>query len=295
MIKSKRDLILLIGIFVLFLGCFLPSIKIASENISFIKDNGIIMIVLVLIMLVLYGLDKKDFIFIPSCISVRIIVGFIISNSVRLKEITELYNCYADYKFGLIVMLAGNGLILISMIIRLVNLKVLKNAILCFCSFFKRVFSYVKQGFLLVILFFKNLILRIGSILLNLKNNKFLSKETTTDGKIHYNKIVVRCSNKDVKSKFSLKNKIRDFILKLKLKSFFHKKLSISKFKNDEIVEKSNCQNKVVLQRIFVIDIKRWTRNKVCCLNCGASISSNSEYCFLCDCKMKINKKEKLS
>ena len=78
--KNKINIFLIIGITIVFIGTLLPAIRIANENISFLKDNGPIIIILSAIMVVLYKLEKKEFIFIPSLLSVLLIIKFINNN-----------------------------------------------------------------------------------------------------------------------------------------------------------------------------------------------------------------------
>ena len=112
MIKNKKDISLIIGMLIIFIGALLPSIKIANENISFFQENGPITTILVIIMVILFILEKKQSIFIPSIMSISIIIKFIIENTSKLKQLNELYNYYASYQYGLIVMIIGNLVIL---------------------------------------------------------------------------------------------------------------------------------------------------------------------------------------
>ena len=107
-------------------------------------------------------------------------------------------------------------------------------------------------------------------------------KQTTKDGKIRFNKLTVKV-DKPVKP-----SKIKTTISKIKTKKS-NKNLSISKYQENKITKHATYE-------IPVIDIKKWTQSDICCSNCGATVHTTSEYCFLCDCKIKLNKeKEKLS
>ena len=304
MIKSKKDLAILIGILLIFVGALLPSIRIAQENISFIKDNSPLMLFIALIMFILLKLEKREYIIIPSAISLSFIIKFVLDNIDRLSKIRIDYNCYAQYQYGLIVMVVGNIIILLSIYIPYISLDKIKVFAGNFVMFFKKLFSKIKLSFNKICSMFKekkvqyklkkryaeqekmmaskNKKLLTPAFIekMSKKENKF-SRETTKDGKIKYNKIVVKVDKK-VSNK-SFKEKFEDLILRLKIKKVLRKKISISKYRDD----------KTKKYYIPTIDIKRWTRNSVCCVNCGATVNSNSEYCFLCDCKIKFNDKEK--
>lgn len=242
----KKRLLLIIGIVLMLLGLFLPSIRIANENISFIKENGLLPLILIISMILLVKLEKKEFIFIPSTIMVVIIAKFILKNIDRLKQINELYNSYAKYQYGLIILIIGNILVLVSLILSLLDFDIIKEKI-----------NDIK----------------LKRIERKEKTEK-ISKETSKDGKIKFNKIVVKVDNKN-----TLKKKFQNWNLRKKTK-----KLSISKFNDNKV------NNKTITTEVPVIDIKKWTRSSICCSNCGATVKTTSEYCFLCDCKIKLDK-----
>ena len=108
MIKDRKNIKYIIGIVLIFIGTLLPAIRIAQENISFLKDNGPLMIIIAGIMFLLIKLEKKEFITIPSIMSVVLIIKFIFDNANRLKQINTMYNCYAKFQYGLIIILIGN-------------------------------------------------------------------------------------------------------------------------------------------------------------------------------------------
>jgi len=293
MIKNKKDMSIIIGMIIVFIGTLLPSIKIANENINFLKDNGPVTIILVAIMFVLFKLEKKQFVFIPSLISISIIIKFVIENETRLKQINELYDCYAEYQYGLIVMIIGNIIILLTLIISIINFKTIKEK----TSNLTEKIELIKENLTINKKIKQTKIKK--PFISKVKKEKIITQETTKDGEIKFNKIVVKCDNKETKKKkniINIKGKISDIILKLKLRKISRRKLSISKFDNNyKKYEKQQTKN-IVTYKIPVIDIKKWTRNEICCINCGATVSTNSEYCFLCDCKMKISDpKEKIS
>ncbi len=267
--KNKNNIIIIIGIVLIALGAFLPAIRIASENISFIKENGYLMIILVAAMAILLKLNYKQLLYIPSILSLIIVFKFIIDNKQRLQQINELYNCYASYKYGIGIMVLGNILILTIITMQLLNIDVLNNKI-----------EQIKET------------------LNNIKEPK-AKKETTKDGKIRFNKITVKCSNnlennkkqlkQEIAKKETLKDKIEKLKTKIEIKKYAKKKLSISQFSEEK--EATNYK-----KNIPSIDIQRWTTNDIYCTNCGAKVHTTSEYCFLCDCKIKLNQeKEKLS
>lgn len=287
---KKKDLLLILGMIIISVGLFLPSIRIANENISFLKENGCLMVIIVLIMFILYMLNKKELMIFPSFVSVFFIVKFIVNNKNRLNEINELYNCYANFKYGLLVMLVGCLFIILTILVGLINY----NHVGCFLHdvFVNRLVKLKNN----VVLFFKRF---NKSCLASLRTKKELNKdivvqEKNDDGVIKYNKMVVKLNNVKGKQRKSVWVKLSEIISSLKIRRVSNKNLSISKFNNDyrdNIVHK-----KVSTYKVPFIDIRRWTRNDVCCVNCGATVSSNSEYCFLCDCKVKLSDKhEKLS
>jgi len=278
MIKERKNIPLIIGITLIFIGSLLPSIKIAQENISFLKENGPITIILVLIMFVLLKLDRKKLIIVPSIISLGITIKFIIDNKIRLKQINEMYNCYADFKYGLLIIITGNIILLLTIILTKINIKTLKEIIYKFVVKTKE----TTYKFITKIKSKNKKTINPSKIeKLNKKESKQkITSETSKDGKIKFNKIVVKVENKP---KESIKEKLNLFVLKHKLKKISKKKISITKYKEEKTKK---------TYYIPVIDIKKWTRNDICCANCGATISTNSEYCFLCDCKIKLSEKE---
>lgn len=265
---KKRNFSLILGIIILLVGSFLPTIKIANENISFIKETGILMLILIGIIFILYNLKKEKLIILPSLIVMYTIIKFILDNQNRLENIKKTYNCYAKFEYGIPVMLIGNIVILLTLLLTTIN--------------------YNK-----IIVFIKEKILIIKEKINNKKTKKELNKniikeEKTYNGIIKYKKLVIKLNNK--KQKTNIIEKIKEI---LKIKRIKNKNLSITKFKNEYKTEQTK---KIVKYNIPVIDITKWTRNDICCINCGATISSKSEYCFLCDCKIKLNEKqEKLS
>ena len=242
---KKNNISIIFGIVIMLIGSLLPSIRIASENINFIKENGILIILLIIGMLILLKLKKKEYIYIPATISLVIIVRFIVQNIKRLRQINELYNCYAAYQYGIAVLLIGNLLTIIFLTLSLID----------------------KQA-----------------ILEKIKSKKVYN-ETTEDGKIKFNKMIVKVDNNVKRKKES---KLINFF-KLKITKLMfrkrNKKLSITRFRDDDLGLDEEF--------VPVIDISKWTRSEVCCLNCGATVSTNSDYCFLCDSKITLNKKEK--
>ena len=279
--KRKLNIPLIIGIVLILIGSFLPSIKIADENINFIKESGPIIIILTAIMAILLRLDKKILISIPSILSIGIIIKFMTNNSNRLKTIRETYKCYTGFQYGLSVMMIGNILILISIILTITNfttiVSILKNIL-------EKVIEKIKN--------IKPKKIKTTNIIkpkliekLSKKENKNkITSETTKDGKIRFKKITVNVNNKEKTTK--LKEKLNLFILKHRIRKISKKKIAITKY-NEE---------KKTTYYIPRINIKKWTRNNICCINCGATVSENSEYCFLCDCKIKLkDNKEKIS
>lgn len=277
--KKITNKIIILAIITIIIGVFLPTIKIANENINYLKEDGPILIILATIMLILIKLKKEYYLIIPSIVSIYKIIEFIINNKQRLENIKTTYNCYAEYEYGLLILLISNIIILIIttakitlQIIKLTQTKQVKKPAKVKVQ--KTIDQTVKEQ---------------QSI-----KQKQITKETTKDGQIKYNKIIVKCDNKELKNKII--SKIKDIILKLKLRKISKNKLSITKFNNNY---ENKTETKKQIQKTYevpVIDIKKWTRSEICCINCGATVSSNSDYCFLCDCKMKLNeKKQKLS
>lgn len=276
MIKNK-NIPLIIGMTMLFAGSFLPSIKIAQENISFIKENGSLIIILIAIMVILLKLDKKTLITIPSTLSLTIIIKFIIDNKTRLQQIIETYNCYAKFQYGLILMIISNIIIILTILLPLINIETIKEKLRSIILNQKEKHNEKKQSKQQI----KQSLTPSLIEKLTKKENK-ISKETTKDGKIKYNKIVVKV-DKPIKEKQTLKQRISDTILKLKIKKISIKKLSVTKY-NEETNKKTYY--------IPTINIKKWTRSNISCINCGATIKTNSEYCFLCDCKINLTEQE---
>ena len=273
--KNKKNIPLIIGMILIFLGTLLPSIRIANENINFIKENGILTIILVAIMYILLKLDKKTLITVPSILSLSLIIKFIIDNKERLNKIKETYNCYANFKYGLAVMIIGNIIVLLSTIIPIINKEKLKEKTILIKDTIREKLKQIKN---------KKITPSIIEKIAKKENKKKISTETTKDGKIKYNKIVVKVDNKPKQERKSIKEKLSLFVLKTRLKKISRKNISITKF---------NEQKKQKTYYIPKINIKKWTRNDICCINCGATVKSTSEYCFLCDCKIKLNDKEK--
>ena len=104
--------------------------------------------------------------------------------------------------------------------------------------------------------------------------NKKPIKQTTKDGKIKFIKRTIKV------------DKPKKQFIKLNKQT---KKLSLSQYDENKVITHTTYE-------IPVIDIKKWTQSDICCSNCGATVHTTSEYCFLCDCKIKLNQeKEKLS
>jgi len=292
MIKEKKNIPLLLGMVLIFIGSLLPSIRIAQENISFTKENGIIMIILAVIMFLLLKLDKKQLIVVPSGISLGLIIKFIIDNTSRIKEINDIYKCYAGFQIGVPTIIIGNIIILLTLGLAIIKTDILKNILEKTKEFTLNRLSNIKTGTKVVIAKIKGIIenrkskKKIAKIeKINKKENKQkVTTETSKDGKIKFNKIVVKVDNKP-KEKQTLKEKISLFILKHKVKKISKKNISITKYK-DEPAKK--------VYNIHVVDIKKWTRSSICCSNCGATVNTTSEYCFLCDSKIKLNDNEEL-
>lgn len=268
--KNKNNVIIVIGIILILLGSLLPSIRIAQENISFIKENGSLIIILVAAMFLLFKLNYKQLLYIPSILSIIIIIKFIIDNYDRLKKITELYNCYASYKYGIVVMIIGNILILSMITLEILDVEKLKKL--------KEKTSVIKEKVLETKELAKKNTKTVKEKIIQSKP----IKQTTKDGKIRFNKITVKVD------KPTKPSKIKATLNKIKIKNK-NNELSISKYQENKITKHTTYE-------IPVIDIKKWTQSDICCSNCGATVHTTSEYCFLCDCKIKLNKeKEKLS
>lgn len=292
--KEKKDLIIILGIALIFLGTLLPSIKIANENISFLKENGPITLILSIIMFILYKLEKKHFILIPSIISLINTIKFVFDNQERLKQITIDYSCFASFKYGIQVIIVGNILIILTLLISLININIIKKII----KNTKNKIN-IKEKKETTTKLIKSTINNSKQKIKNIKEkqNSTITKETSKDGEIKYNKIVVKCDNEETikkNKKFNIKYKLKDLLLKFKLRKIGKNKLSISKFKNDYKQDENKPLTKQLVYEVPVIDIKKWTRNKICCINCGATVSTNSDYCFLCDCKMRFKDKEEI-
>lgn len=295
MLKDKKNIKYMIGIILIFIGTLLPAIRIAQENISFLKDNGPLMIILVGIMFLLIKLEKKEFITLPSIISVVLIIKFIFDNGNRLKQINSMYNCYAKFQYGLAVILIGNLILLISLITEYINFKTLNNKInelkLKYINKTKTKLEKIKtkkQEKLQSQKQKENKKILTPTLIQKLEKKqetKKITKETTQDGKIKYNKITVKVDKPKEKQK--LKERLENLILKLKLKKISRKKISLTKYQEPETKIKTKTYY------IPTINIQRWTRDNVSCINCGAKINTNSEYCFLCDCKINLKDKEK--
>ena len=127
---KKNNMLIILGIMTVFIGALLPSIQIAQENINFIKENGPLIIILLSVMIILLKFEKKELISVPSILSIALVIKFTIDNKLRLKEINEKYNCFAGFKYGLVVMIIGNILILLSIILSIPNLKEKKEKII---------------------------------------------------------------------------------------------------------------------------------------------------------------------
>ena len=278
--KNTKNLPIILGIILVVIGSLLPSIKIAQENINFIKESGPIIIILASVMILLLKFDKKEIIAVPSLLSIALIIKFTLDNKLRLKEINEKYNCFAGFKYGLVVMIIGNIIILVTLILSIPNLKDKKKVL---TDKTKEKAQLIKE---------KTKTLKEKAPKLNIAKIEKISKkeskqkitsETTKDGKIKYNKIIVKV-DKNAKEKKTFKQKLDDLLLKLRIKRVTRKRLSIARYHDNKPAKKTYY--------IPTINIKKWTRNDICCINCGATIKSTSEYCFLCDCKIKLSEKE---
>lgn len=275
--KNKNNIIIVIGIILVFLGSLLPSIRIAQENISFLKENGILMILLAAAMFSLYKINYRELLYIPCVLSLTIIIKFIIDNMGRLEQINIQYNCYAAYQYGLAVMILGNILILTIITMEIMNLKKIEKLL-----------NKTKEITKTINIKTKAIIEKTKTNAKNIKE-KILEKklhathETTKDGKIKFNKITVKCDKpKKIKQKKSIKQIIQTKRIK-------NKNLAISKYNDNKNQTYKTCE-------VPTINIQKWTQSNICCSNCGATVNSTSEYCFLCDCKIKLKQeKERIS
>ena len=77
---KKNNMLIILGIIIVFIGAFLPSIQIAQENINFIKENGPLIIVLLSVMILLLKFEKKELISVPSILSIALVIKFTIDN-----------------------------------------------------------------------------------------------------------------------------------------------------------------------------------------------------------------------
>lgn len=253
--KNRNNIIIVIGIILILLGSFLPSIRIAQENISFIKENGMLMIILASAMFLLFKLNYRQLLYIPSILSIIIIIKFITDNYNRLKTITEEYSCYASYQYGIVVMILGNILILSIITLEILNIdkiKEIKETVQEKTESIKESTKHIKE---------------------KLKESK-PSKQTTKDGKIKFIKRTIKVDKPKKQFKKIMKQK---------------NQLSLSRYDENKIIKRTTYE-------IPKISIEKWTKSDICCSNCGATVHTTSEYCFLCDCKIKLNyEKEKLS
>ncbi len=286
--KNRKDLLTFVGLILLLIGTLLPSIRIAQENINFLKENGVLTLVLIVSMFILVKLEKKELIIIPSAMSLSLIIKFILNNIDRLNEINKMYNCYAKFQYGLAIMIIGNIVILLSVYLPYLKLNKSKEKIKATEDKIKNIISDKKEKITNKVKTQKEnkkvITPALIQKLMKKENKKTITQETTKDGKIKYNKITVKVDKKEK----TLKEKFNDLILKLRLKKISKKNLSLSKYKEET--------KKTKTYYVPTIDIKKWTRSDVSCINCGAKVNSSSEYCFLCDCKIKLtDKEEKLS
>ena len=285
--KNKKSLLIIIGIILIFIGAFLPSIRIAQENINFIKENGPIIIILASVMILLVKFEKQELISVPSILSIALIIKFILDNKLRLKEINEKYNCIAEFKYGIVVMIIGNIIILSSLIFSIPNLKEKKDKVLKITKEkTTKTTKKIKEKVQTIKPKQHELTVKLIEKISKKESKQKVATETTKDGKIKYNRITVKVNNS--KESKTIKQRLDDLLLKLRIKRITNKKLSITRYNNEKSIKKTYY--------IPTINIRKWTRDNICCVNCGATIKSNSEYCFLCDCKIKlIEKEEKLS
>lgn len=256
--KNKNNILILTSIFIILVGSFMPSISVLNENISFIKENGLTIIILLISMLMLLRINYKQLLYIPAFLSLALIIKFIIDNNEKVTEIKKSYGNYISFEYGIIVMIIGIILLIVLLSLDIFDIKALKSKL-------------------------ENIKLIKEKEKINKIKNK-TKEEKTKDGKIRYKKLTVTCDNKKL-IKVPIKQRISDFISKIRFKRFFKKKLSVSYYKETPKTSYS----------VPVIDIKRWTRSNICCSNCGATVSTNSEYCFLCDCKIKLSDRKKTS
>ena len=281
--KNKKNTLIILGIILIFIGAFLPSIRIAQENINFIKENGPIIIILASVMILLVKFEKQELISVPSILSIALIIKFILDNKLRLKEINEKYNCIAEFKYGLVVMIIGNIIILISLIFSIPNLKEKKDKALKITK--ERTIKTtkkIKEKVQTIKPKQHELTVKLIEKISKKESKQKVATETTKDGKIKYNRITVKVNNS--KGNKTIKQRLDDLLLKLRIKKASRKKLSIAKYTEEKPIKKTYY--------IPTINIRKWTRDNICCANCGATIKSNSEYCFLCDCKIKLTDKE---
>ena len=251
--KNKNNIIIILGIILIILGSILPSIRIAQENISFIKENGMLIIILAAAMFLLFKLNYKQLLYIPSILSIIIIVKFITDNYDRLKTITEQYSCYASYQYGIVVMILGNILILsiiTSEILNFDKIKVIKENVQEKTKTIKGNTKNLKE---------------------KIKESKPI-KQTTKDGKISFVKRTVKVDKP--KKQFKIKQNVKQ-----------KKQLTLSQYNENKVIKQKTLE-------IPTINIERWTKSDVCCSNCGATVHTTSEYCFLCDCKIKLNQEK---
>lgn len=301
---NKKKIFIIIGLLIVIIGTFLPSIKIAMENISFIKENCGITLVLILISLILFILNKEDYIAVSSSLFIYLVIKFLIDNKIRLDQIMEVYNCYAKYRYGLLVILIGNIVVILTVFVSkfdIVNL--FKRFVMKVCLFFSKVFQKV-AGFFKNIFSKEKIIGLFGKIkkslfkLFGLVKSfvfKIVSKikcsrikvvnEKTKDLSISYRKMTVKCNRRE-----SFFSRLKFFFIKFRIKKA-RRKISISSYSEERPkIHHKNGNFKVYSKYNF--DIRRWTRSNVCCANCGATISTTSDYCFLCDCKIKFSSTE---
>ena len=78
--KNTKNLPIILGIILVVIGSLLPSIRIAQENINFIKENGPLIIILISVMILLLKYEKKELITVPSLLSLALIIKFTLDN-----------------------------------------------------------------------------------------------------------------------------------------------------------------------------------------------------------------------